>query len=78
MSGGIVQKKKRSQSKKRIRHATWQKKVLDYWTKKLNLGVNKTTGNVVRGHRVDKKTGYYGDKQVMTVKSKEQILDADA
>lgn len=78
MSGGIVPKKKRSQSKKRIRHATRVTEKVKYWTKKINLVKNKDTGNITLGHRVDMKTGYYNGKQVMNVssQSKDTIVDA--
>lgn len=78
MSGGIVPKKKRSQSKKRIRHATRATNLIKYWTKKIQLVTDKDTGNVTRSHRVDMKTGYYKGKQVMNVKSssKDTVVDA--
>lgn len=77
MAWGIVPKKKRSQSKKRIRHSTWQTEMIKYWTKKINLVKNSVTGSTSLWHRVDPKTWYYGDKQVITVKSKkEKIVDA--
>ena len=78
MSGGIVPKKKRSQSKKRIRHATWATNLIKHWTKRIQLVKDKDTGSVHRAHRVDEKTGYYNGKQVMNIKtkSKDTIVDA--
>ena len=78
MSGWIVPKKKRSQSKKRIRHSDWQTKKIKYWMKRLNIMKDKDTGNMKLGHRVDLKTGYYNGKQVMNVrtKSKDTIVEA--
>ena len=78
MSGGIVPKKKRSQNKKRVRHSTWQTEKIKYWDNKINLVKNKETGKVTLAHRVDPETGYYGDKQIITARSKnnEKIVDA--
>ncbi len=74
----IQQKKKRSQSKKRIRHSSWQRDRLRKLNNKLNISICKNCKSPKLWHRVCRVCGFYAGKQVLNIKSKskETIVDA--
>ncbi len=74
----IQQKKKRSQSKKRMRHSSWQREQLRRLNKKLNLVKCKNCWATKLWHRVCPYCGYYAGKQVITIKSKSETNIVDA
>lgn len=76
----IVPKKKRSQSKKRMRHGARERVNLVRLANNLNIMTCKNCGAKKLGHRVCLICGRYGDKQIITVKakkSKQTVVDAD-
>lgn len=76
----IVPKKKRSQSKKRIRHSTRERENLKRLSKINNVMTCKNCGAKSMGHRVCKSCGFYAGKQIITIKTKADkatVVDAD-
>ncbi len=74
----IQQKKKRSQSKKRIRHSSRQRDQLYKLNRKLNIWVCKNCMSKKLWHRVCKVCGFYAGKQVLNIKSKSKGTVVDA
>lgn len=66
----IGPKKKISKHKWRLRHAEWQRRNLKRLSDVTNLVVCKNCWKVKLSHRVCPHCGFYGDKQVITIKSK--------
>lgn len=75
----IVPKKKRSQSKKRIRHSTRQTLHIKRLVRINNVSTCTNCNAKKLAHRVCQSCGYYKGKQVLTikVKSSSKIIDAD-
>ena len=73
-----VPRKKRSISKRRIRHGMWQRINLKKLSNKYAIAQCSNCGANKLSHRVCPSCGYYKGKQVMSikVKSKEKVLDA--
>lgn len=75
----IGPKKKRSQSKKRIRHSAWHTGQIKKLAKKYQLATCPTCGASRLNHRVCSVCGSYNGKQVITIKTKEDkntVVDA--
>ncbi|NCQ81462.1 50S ribosomal protein L32 [bacterium] len=66
----IVPKKKRSQSKKRIRHSTRQTLNIKRLVRINNIITCKNCNAKKLAHRVCTECGHYKGKQVMTIKTK--------
>lgn len=73
-----VQTKKRSISKKKMRHSTWQTLSMKQLANRTNVVKCSNCGADKLSHRVCPACGYYKGRQVMTIKSsdKSQVLDA--
>ncbi len=74
----IGPKKKRSQSKKRIRHASRQNDILKKLTNMVALAKCTNCGAMRLSHRVCKSCGFYNGKQVLTIKAPKanKVIDA--
>lgn len=74
----IVPRKKRSISKKKIRHSTRQGLALRKINNALALATCPSCGAVKQSHRVCHSCGVYNGKQVLTIKVKatEGVIDA--
>ncbi len=72
-----VPKKKTSITKKKLRHASWQSKILKKLSKKATYVKCDNCGETKLAHRVCTSCGFYAGKQVMQVKSKskEEIIE---
>jgi len=74
----IWPKKKRSIAKKHQNRNMWMTKQMKKLTKRTNIVKCTHCGSPKLSHRVCMACGYYGDKQVISIKTKssEQIVDA--
>ena len=65
----IVPRKKRSISKKNIRHASRQRDILKKLTNMLALATCANCGETKQSHRVCHSCGFYRGKQIITIKA---------
>ncbi len=74
----IVPRKKRSISKKKIRHSARQTHALRKINNALALATCKSCGAVKQAHRVCHTCGQYNGKQILTIKvaKKNDVIDA--
>lgn len=74
----IWPRKKRSIAKKHQNRNMWMTRQMKKLTKRTNIVTCTNCKSAKLSHRVCKTCGYYGDKQVLTIKTKssEQIVDA--
>jgi len=74
----IGPRKKRSIAKKHQNRNMWMTKQMKKLAKRTNIVTCKNCKQPKLSHRVCKSCGFYGDKQLLTIKTKkaEQILDA--
>lgn len=74
----IGPKKKRSIHKRNVRHASWERDILKKLSNMVSLSTCTNCGAPKLSHRVCKACGYYGDKQVLSIKVKgsSNIIDA--
>lgn len=75
--GAIGPKKKRSIQKRNVRHASWERDILNKLSKMVSLSICTNCGATKLAHRVCKSCGYYNGKQVITIKTKKDtVIDA--
>jgi len=73
----IEPKKKHSIARKRTRHSAWKTITLKKITNKVALATCNHCGASRLNHRVCLACGFYGDKQVLTIKTKKSsVIDA--
>ena len=75
---GIGPKKKRSIHKRNVRHASRERDILKKLSNMVALSTCTHCGAKKLAHRVCKACGYYGDRQVLSIKVKwnASIIDA--
>jgi len=73
----IGPRKKISKHKSRVRHSEWKRRQLTKLSNVANVVKCKTCWKFKLTHRVCPHCGYYGEKQVLTIKtkSKETIIE---
>lgn len=74
----IGPKKKISKTQKHSRHSTWVRMTLKKMSNRMALSACKNCGATKMAYRVCGSCGYYGDKQVLTIKTKqkETVMEA--
>lgn len=74
----IGPRKKRSKAKKHQQRNMWMTKQMKKLTKRTNIVICTQCNKPKLSHRVCKFCGFYGDRQLLTIKSKTsgQVLEA--